>query len=224
MFKTITIGAGEIGRAVNMVFGGELCDKDNQPVGKYDMLFICFGYDDKFCKEVKKYQKKYCPKNTVIFSTVPIGTCTKLGAIHSPVVGKHPFLKESIRKSVRWIGGVCSDFIDLCGEYGLKCLVLKKPEYTEWLKLRCTTLYGLNIEFARYSKKISDKLGMEFELTKLWDKDYNDLYKSLGMKWAKRYILNAPEGKIGGHCVVPNAKILNKQHPDKLVERVYENS
>jgi hypothetical protein len=69
---------------------------------------------------------------------------------------------------------------------------------------------------------VCGELGIDFERTKEWDKWVNDIYKYFDMPWATRYILNAPEGPKGGHCVTPNARILNKQYPDDLVRIVAE--
>ena len=141
--------------------------------------------------------------------------------MHSPVEGKHPHLADSIEKGIRWIGGYPKKFVKILEKNNIRMRVVGKPEYTEWLKLRSTTLYGLNIEYARYSKKVSNELDMPFDFIKEFDQDYNELYEKLDMPQFKRYILSPPRGKIGGHCVVPNAHILDSQYPDILVKRVY---
>ena len=70
------------------------------------------------------------------------------------------------------------------------------------------------------SKSVADKIDMDFELLKEFDRDYNKLYHELGENWAQRYILDPPEGKIGGHCLVPNAKLLNEQYPNEWLEKL----
>jgi hypothetical protein len=199
----------------------EICDLDRQPSGKFDMMFVAIPYTDKFVDIVADYQKKYEPKNIIIFSTVAIGTCDKLGAVHSPVEGMHPNLANSIKTATRWLGGECKEFLDLLSMAKIKYKQVAEPKYTEFLKLRSTSLYGLNIEFARYGKKVADEIGMEFEFIKDFDRDYNRLYQNLGKTEYHRYILNPPTGKIGGHCVVPNAKILDEQYPDEFLKRIY---
>jgi len=67
---------------------------------------------------------------------------------------------------------------------------------------------------------VCDELDLDFQAVKSWDRQYNDLYADLGMEQFSRYILDPPQGEIGGHCVVPNAVILNKQFPSPLVEEV----
>jgi hypothetical protein len=57
---------------------------------------------------------------------------------------------------------------------------------------------------------------------KQWNLDYNELYKRLGMNQFQKFILDAPEGPKGGHCVTPNAKLLYGQYPDEQVKVVGE--
>ena len=224
------IGRGQIGKAFSEVLRSvvpvEAYDRvsSEQCVEKTDILIIAFPYyGDIFCSEVKRYQEMFHPDDTVIVSTVPIGTCSRVGAVHSPVEGKHPHLAESIRKGVRWIGGICGyKVMQLFEEANLEIKQVAKPEYTEFLKLRSTSLYGVNIEFARYSKSVADSIGMNFKNIKEFDQDYNDLYKELNMPQFQRYILDPPEGDIGGHCVVPNAEILDKQYPNNFLKKIYD--
>ena len=55
-----------------------------------------------------------------------------------------------------------------------------------------------------------------------FNKTYNEGYSKLGMKNVIRPVLFAPEGGIGGHCVVPNAKILKKHYKSKALDLVLE--
>jgi hypothetical protein len=227
--NTILIGYGEIGSSVRHVFGQyhhilvHDPDKGYNAFGSgYDVMLVTIPYSKTFTRTIKKYQKIFIPKSTIVFSTVPIGTCSKIGAVHCPVEGRHPNLSESIRVSDKWLGGhneIAEMFLE---EAMFNIISLKKPEYTEFLKLRSTTVYGLNIEFARYSADVCKKLGLKFEATKDWDAWVNNIYKQLGEPWATRYILDAPKGPKGGHCVTPNAKILQEQYPNKMVKIVSE--
>lgn len=225
------VGYGEIGKAFEEVLKPtaevSIYDKMDWEINgtnnNVDVLIIAFPYDEFFKSEVWKYKNHFNPKKTVIVSTVPIGTCRELEAIHSPVEGKHPRLADSIRKGTRWVGGSNAfNVTQLFEEANLEVRQVKESEFTEFLKLRSTSLYGVNIEFARYSKSVANKIDMDFELVKEFDRDYNNLYKELGMSQFQRYILDPPEGKIGGHCVVPNAEILDKQYPHNYLKDIYD--
>jgi len=225
--RAILIGYGEIGKAVKKVFGKThkidvVANKDSDlPDQKYyDVMLVAIPYSDKFVDDIKGYLRYFEVSSIIVFSTTQIGTCAKLGAVHSPVEGKHPDLAASISIMPRWIGGHDQMAIDFVKQAGLKVKAVPKAEITEALKLTSTTLYGVNIEFARYRKSIADSIGMDFSAFTEFDKDYNELYKSMGMPQFSRYLLTPPTGKIGGHCVVPNAKILNEKFPDQFLDKL----
>ena len=231
--KAILIGYGEIGKAVFNVFshdheiiihdvakGIDYIAKNGE---RAEILIIAIPYSRHFEKIVKSYQEKFDIKSTLVFSTTQIGTCKRLKAVHSPVEGKHPNLAESIETGKRWIGGKDERVMRFFKEAGFKkeqLRVVEKPEFTEFLKLRSTTLYGVNIEFARYSNEVARELKMSFEEVRKFDEDYNELYRKMGMPWFARYILSPPKGKLGGHCVVPNAKKLKKLFPHSMLNEI----
>jgi len=231
----LVIGMGEIGMAVydlvNKKYETECYDikEDNTLFhNKYRILHICIPYTPEFVETVKEYISRYNPKCVFVWSTVAIGTCGQLGknVIHTPVEGVHPHLLMSIKRMCRWIGAndattgyFAEDFFH---SLGLITRLVPDTRYTEFLKLYSTSKYGVNIAWADYAKKVADDLGMPFHLTKDFDEDYNDLYRQLDMSKYQRYILEAPEGKIGGHCIRPNAEILSKMYPDEMLTRILE--
>lgn len=228
--KAILIGYGEIGQAVYNVFSLfhqiTIIDPAHGRTveSKADILLVAIPYSGDFIEVVRAYQQKHDVKSTIVFSTVAVGTCVKLGAVHSPVEGKHPELTKSIKTMRRWIGGRDKLALDFIGSafFPDQMMIVDHSEFTEFLKLRSTSLYGLNIEFARYSKEVCDKLGMDFDNIREFDLDYNQLYKALNMPQFSRYILFPPEGKLGGHCVTPNAKILDEQFPSDFLKKIYQ--
>ena len=58
------------------------------------------------------------------------------------------------------------------------------------------------------------EMGLSFEeVMTEWNKDYNNGYKKLDMDHVVRPVLTPPaflrpDGAIGGHCIIPNAKLL----------------
>lgn len=222
--RNILVGFGEVGQGVYEVLSEthkiDVHDpKQNFNVDEFatpttNILMIAIPYGELFEEVVLQYQRMYYAKHTVIFSSVPVGTCTKLNAIHSPIEGRHSNMAEYIKNHVRWIGGYNTEIIRFFHDAGLKLQVVHRPEITEFLKLRSTTYYGLCIEFARYTKAVCDEIGMDYNFVKKYDRDYNDLNDVMGVPDLQRYILDPPEGKIGGHCVLPNIELLKKQYPD----------
>lgn len=225
--RHLIVGMGEIGQAIHGIFPeAQTHDKEQKPIElPIDVLHICFPYSPTFVADILRYMDLYKPDHIVIYSTVPIGTTKKIkSAVHSPVEGKHPQLEESIRLSPRWIGAnnesAAMFFKQMFRDKGMTPRVLEDSDYTEFLKLRSTAKYGINLVWTDYEAKVAKDLGMNFAHVKQFDKDYNKLYQTMGMDWAQRYILDPPNGKIGGHCVVPNAKLLNESHPDSLLDEI----
>lgn len=226
--RAILVGCGEIGRAVYEVFSEvhaiDIYDRTfkEMPEGKYEVLLVAIPFSEDFVEIVNEYRLEYAVRTTIIFSTVAIGTTSQiLGAVHSPVEGKHPRLSDSIRLMPRWVGGYNKTAERFFRDAGFKPIFCEKQEYTEFLKLRSTARYGINIEFSRYEKAVCDDLGMDYEHIREFDQDYNELYRDLGMPQFQRYILYPPEGNIKGHCVVPNAKLLDAQYPSDFLKEIY---
>ena len=185
--RTLILGSGEIGNSLFRVLGDEYytiaydskyqndlvyIKKDN-----FDIMHICFPYSNDFIKQVKDYQKMFKPKYTVIHSTVPIGTSRKCNAIHSPVVGIHPHLGQSLKTFTKFLGGKqASEVADYFRRAGIKVYVCDKQETTELMKIQCTTLYGLNVEFTKDMKNQCEKYGVPFEAWTVWNENYNNGY------------------------------------------------
>lgn len=220
----IIIGYGEIGKAIYGYIGQKCVVIDVVDPEKgytvdpchefgYDFMMVCMPYTDNFVEIINKYKYDYSPKCIVIFSTVAIGT-TKLikSAVHIPLEGKHPNLCNSIRAWKFFVGYNRKSDLETVRKffYHDKCVPVKNTDTTEAFKLLSTTLYGVNIEYARLVDNVCKELDLNYETWKEYNKNYNYLYSHLGMDNFQRYILDPPEGKIGGHCVVNNIPILEK--------------
>jgi hypothetical protein len=230
--NVVLIGYGEVGKAVHDVYSPfhliDIVDPDkgfsvDKRFDNYDIMLVTIPFSNDFVEIVSKYQQDFKTRCKVIFSSVPIGTTSKLkDAVHVPVEGKHPNLTESLTKWQVFMGGfhqMAYDFF--LASQKLPC-ILEKPEHTEFLKLQSTTNYGLAIEYARYCNEICEDLGMDYGKINTYNHSYNCLYNELGASQYSRYILEPPQGTKGGHCVNNNALILRKQYPSPLVDIVAE--
>ena len=219
----VIVGDGEVGRALWLVLVGKF------PIylfGRHNIreiseevycLHICFPYSKEFEREVKKYQKLYQPKFTVIHSTVPVGTSRKLKAIHSPVIGIHPFLDKALTIFTKFLGGEkASEIADYFRRAGFKVYLFDKPETTELMKLLSTTHYGLEIEFVKEVKRLCSKYKVPFEAWTLWVENYNQGYEKLGFPEYKKPNLVPIMKRIGGHCVLPNCDLLDSKFADLI--------
>ena len=80
----------------------------------------------------------------------------------------------------------------------------------------CLAKYGMSIAFAQYQKDICDTYGFPYDDVIDWDNNYNENVAP----WLMRPILTPPGKRINGHCVIQNTKILNEQHPNKILEEI----
>ncbi|MDD5689914.1 MAG: hypothetical protein PHQ76_06565 [Caldisericia bacterium] len=219
--KSLIIGKGEVGSALFKVLKKHyptfIRDKKDLKVDNIEVIHICFPYSKNFIKDVKKYQKEYKPKYTIIHSTVPVGTSRKLKAYHSPVRGVHPNLEKGIKTFVKYLAPDNKELKRYFKKAGIKVKTFNKQETTELAKILDTTYYGWNIVFCKEVKRICDKYGLNFnDVYTEFNKTYNEGYIKLGKKNVVRPVLKPIEGKIGGHCIIQNCFLLK----DKITKLI----
>jgi hypothetical protein len=215
--KSCIIGMGEVGKALSSVLEDYLPDVfdinwTTRTEDTYDILHICFPFERKeiFEAQVKRYQEKYKPKYTIIHSTVEVGTCRPLNAIHSPIRGQHPNLEQGIRTFPKFLGGEqASEVADYFRRAGLKIILCEKQETTELMKLLDTEYYRTCIEFTKKAKELCDRYEVPFaEAMTLANITYNEGYKALGFPEYQRPVLQPIKGPLGGHCLENNSKMI----------------
>ena len=180
-------------------------------ISDVDILNVCIPYTEDFVSIVKDLP---IPNwYTVIHSTVPVGTTEKFGHkfLHSPVRGVHPNLYEGLKTFVKFIGGdqqLAEAYSGHLKTLGIETHICKDAKTTELSKLADTTYYGLCIAFTSDMKKLCDEYNLDFmEVMTKFNHTYNEGYKKLGKTNVVRPVLY-PTDKIGGHCIIPNAKLL----------------
>jgi hypothetical protein len=224
--KALLIGYGEVGQGIYEAFKYyhdiEIYDPEkgldtiwDLPI---DILLVAIPYSDVFVEQVKEFIQRADGAPAIVFSSVPIGTCKQIPAVHSPIEGDHTNMRESVLVHKRYMGGHSGKAYIFFKQAFCDVVQLEEPDHTEFLKLRSTTIYGINIEFARYSNAVAQKLGMDYQDIKSYDEEYNRLTNRTERPDKQRYILDAPEGRIGGHCIIPNAKLLQKTYPYFMIE------
>lgn len=239
------LGLGEVGQAIKEIYLNNpkeinfeifVCDsgKDiyefvepNDIGDVMEFLHICIPYSEKFEGIVEGVIEKYKPMIVVIHSTVKVGTTKRLNdkfgnVVHSPIRGVHPKLYEGVKTFIKYVGAdfksageiTTNHFVDL----GLEAMLFEKSATTELGKLLSTTYYGMIIAFHNYADKVCIENDLKFDdVMTEFNKSYNEGYKLLGMSQVVRPVLYSPKGKIGGHCILPNAKILKEQFGDSEV-------
>lgn len=240
MKKDLIIGYGEIGKSIHE------CYNNKEKAIPYDLgydesilvenkgdvrcMHICFGFftEKQFIVSVLEYVSKIYPEMVIIHSTVPVGTTRKIYDIakqfgarvaHSPVMGIHPHLQESIqthfikfyaalpksRKSNSLVKDIFYEMnIDEFESFS-------KPEATELAKLFSTTRYAHHISIATEIKRYCDLYSVKFEEAYTnWEDNYNEGYCGMGKLHFVRPVLKPCKDKIGGHCITANIKIIKK--------------
>lgn len=170
---------------------------------------------------VRSYQARYKPLVTIIHSTVPVGTSRKLGAVHSPIHGRHPNLKGGILTFCKYVGGADKGQVALADEFlrraGILTQIVDNPETSEHSKLACTRSLGLSAIEMHEIKAECDKFGSNFDQVYGWRKHYNTGYQIMGFSQFTRPELTYTPGPIGGHCVINNCKLNPEGNLEKFI-------
>lgn len=212
--KDLIVGNGEVGSALYSLLSKkyevDIIDFGEETnCTKINVMHICFPYTRNFINEVKKYKKKYKPRYTIIHSTVPVGTSNKCKSYYSPIRGIHPHLEKSLTVFVKYLAPKNKFLSNYFKIVGININQTTKTDTLEAMKLYCTTVYALNVIAEKEIWKYCKDNGLDFDIvyTKC-NKTYNEGYEKLGFPHYSKYVLNHKDGKIGGHCLIPNCKLL----------------
>jgi len=230
------LGYGEVGQAIAKFYHNPKVKDLNRDDGlaNVNVLHVCIPWSNNFhdivCREIAAIR----PNISIIHSTVAVGATKKLCdvmqsamIVHSPIRGAHPHLYEGVKTFIKYIGAENEKAGLSAQEHltslGIKTKVVMPAATTELAKLIDTTYYGLAIAFHGETKKWCDQLGLDFNIVMTeFNETYNEGYAKLGKTNVVRPVLKAPEGGIGGHCVVENATILKKSFTSKVLDIILD--
>ncbi len=243
--RVMVLGLGEVGHPLFQllndcgrfrVYGWDIDEKKMSTIKQgtfpqeVEVLHICYPcYDqDKFVKTTIDYVRQFTPKLVIINSTVSPGTTlkvyegTKCNLSHSPVRGIHRkenTMKKDLLFWTKYIGGVNSESTDLTvkhfKEIGLKTKALRGPVETELAKLFETTYRAWMIAVFQEMHRISRHFGADFD-------QVVDMLADV-----HRVRLNKPPhypGVIGGHCLIPNTKLLLKSYDSEFLQLILKSN
>jgi UDP-N-acetyl-D-mannosaminuronate dehydrogenase len=248
MKTVLIVGMGQIGRSIYELYKPlkkytlyymdsnniedieDITNIQEESDAEIDYMHVCIPYDAAlFELQVTNYINEYLPALTIIHSTVDIGTTRsiykKTGApiCYSPVMGIHPKLTKSILTFEKILGGITDWYTDVAKRHledaKIKVRLFSNPENAEAAKLLDTTYYGWNIMYMKevYVFCLENQLSFD-EVYKATNEIYNTGYKKLDMPNVVRPVLKYIPNKIGGHCVIPNCKIIRKYfYPAKII-------
>ncbi len=233
------LGMGEVGRAVSELAQGKYTiltkdlDHDTIQNNDLDILHVCIPFNESFIASIEAATKLAKPKLIIINSTVAPGTTRQVAAvtktlcIHSPIMGVHPHLAKYQTHFTKVIGAMDDVAFKLAKAHWLdlgapKIARFDSPEDSELAKLLCTTYYGWNIVFNKMVKKLTEKTNTNFEqVYTRFSEVYNEGYAQ-SLPHVRRPILKYIEGPIGGHCVIPNLKILSEAFDEQSFQFMLE--
>jgi UDP-N-acetyl-D-mannosaminuronate dehydrogenase len=225
----LVLGLGEVGKPLF-----ELISKHRRTIGidiapiadeirEVEVMHVCYPFQiDDFVGQTARYIDLFKPELTIVNSTVGVGTTRKIAektgasVVNSPVRGKHVKMFDELCKYVKFVGALDSKASQHAVEHfesiGLKARALSSPEATELAKLTETTYFGLMIAWAQELERYCDQTDVDYE-------EIVSFYEEIKFFPSVKYF----PGVIGGHCVMPNIAILQKQFGSQILASI-ENS
>lgn len=236
MRQTVGIlGLGQVGRAIKklaskkyIVYCRDL-DSDQLKGKTIDTLHLCIPYSQQFIPISLKTISQSKPQLIIVNSTVKPGTTrqiykqTNISIAHTPIMGVHPDLAKYQKMFTKVIGAVNDKSYRLVRAHwsalGAKKIVrFNGPEESELAKLLSTTYYLSDIIFNKVAKELAQKTKTNFnQVYTQFNRIYNQGYQQVNPNLS-RQILKFMPGPVGGHCVIPNAEILDQAYHHPLIK------
>jgi UDP-N-acetyl-D-mannosaminuronate dehydrogenase len=211
--RVLVIGVGEIGKPLLELIREKyeaygLDIKPVEPIPECEIMHICFPYDgDNFIQQSLRYIAKYRPSLVIINSTVAPGTTRRIAVesrtpvVNSPVRGKHARMKQEMLHYTKFVGALTPEAGERAAQHfaniGMRVKLVRSPETSELTKLTETTYFGLLIAWAQELERYARELGADYD-------EVISFYEEIPYLPPVKFF----PGVIGGHCVLPNIKIL----------------
>ena len=227
--KVLVIGVGEIGgpllelvRERYEAYGLDI--KPTGPIPECGIMHICFPYDgENFVQHSLRYIEKYRPSLVVVNSTVAPGTTrriaveSKTDAVNSPVLGKHARMKQEMLQYTKFIGAITKEAGERAGRHfaslGIKVKLVSSPEASELAKLTETTYFGVLIAWAQEVERYCKEIGANYD-------EAVSFYEEIPYLPRVKFF----PGVIGGHCVLPNIKILKGKFKSGILDAIEQSN
>lgn len=244
MKEVMIIGTGEIGTSLKNIeesAGNMVYTRDIDPSSwqgnlnsHYDVVHIAIPFTSQiqFVQAIRKHLWSITAEIIIIHSTIAVGTTAELIRVsgtdhicHSFVRGVHPHLEEGMLTFEKPIGTHSDELaMKVILHYksiGIPWKRMCNAEASEMAKLLSTTAYAWNIFYADMVNKLCKEYNLPYDEVQVWaTESYNRGYEILDKPNVKRPVLFPPDGPIGGHCILPNIKLLPsgtlKDHCEEL--------
>ena len=221
--SVLVIGLGEVGRPLYKILSEKFMnvygyDSDEsktvhelEEIPKtIEFMHIAYPYvDGKFIDSTINYIASFNPRLVIIHSSIPPGTTRLIQSkvnskvAYSPVRGKHPNLYEHLRFWTKWVSAVDRAGVELARRHlegaGFRVRVAENPESLELAKLWETVYRAAMIACWQEIHRISRKFGADIKVVAEFVKEVHEVLGDRPLYY--------PD-VIGGHCLIPNTKIL----------------
>lgn len=219
----LIIGMGEVGTALRNLLQERKInvvtyDIIDEVVPKYDppeFMHVCVPYSDNFIKDIVNYIDIFRPQAVIIHATVKVGTTAiisqyvegRIPIFYSPIRGVHERFVQDLKRYDKFIAPNFNAYHKKLVERFNSIIMYDSPDSLELAKVMETTYYGFLIAFR---KDVDRKFGdMKLDSQIFWD-FCEEIHGALG----NRPVMFNDGEPIGGHCVIPNLKLL----PDNFDE------
>jgi UDP-N-acetyl-D-mannosaminuronate dehydrogenase len=228
--RTLVVGLGEVGGALAAVLDRKETvlrhDLDRvkieEPIGT---MHICLPFQSphQFETVALGYISRFKPALTIINSTVLPGTTRSIaeqsrGAVaYSPVRGTHVRMEQDLLHYFKYVAAPArADAASAEAHFqaaGMKTRRMTEVESLELAKLAETTYFGVCIAFAQEMNRYAERVGGDYS-------EAVDFFEEVDFLPRQRYF----PGFIGGHCVIPNIKLLLQIAPSPALEALLDSN
>jgi UDP-N-acetyl-D-mannosaminuronate dehydrogenase len=228
--RTLVVGLGEVGGALAAVLDRKETvlrhDLDRvkieEPIGTMH-LCIPFQSPHQFETVALGYISRFKPDLTIINSTVIPGTTRSIAeksgsaVAYSPVRGKHVKMEQDLLHYVKFVAAperaAAASAEAHFQAAGMKTRRMTEVESLELAKLAETTYFGVCIAFAQEMNRYAERVGGDYS-------ESIDFFEEVDFLPRQRYF----PGFIGGHCVIPNIKLLLQIAPSNALEAILDSN
>jgi UDP-N-acetyl-D-mannosaminuronate dehydrogenase len=228
--RTLVIGLGEVGAALAAILDRKETvlrhDLDRvkieEPIGTMH-LCIPFQSPHQFETVALGYINRFQPALTIINSTVLPGTTRSIGeksgsaVAYSPVRGKHVKMEQDLVHYYKFVAAPSRDDAASAEAHfqavGVKTRRMTEVESLELAKLAETTYFGVCIAFAQEMNRYAERVGGDYS-------EAIEFFEEVDFLPRQRYF----PGFIGGHCVIPNIKLLLQIAPSQALEAILDSN
>jgi 3-hydroxyisobutyrate dehydrogenase-like beta-hydroxyacid dehydrogenase len=236
----VVIGLGEVGgpiyeilkKAFPEVYGYdsnlEICiDKLESIPRNVEVVHIAYPFRklDEFVKSVVDYADDLEAKMVIIHSTVAPGTTrliqsrTSAQIAYSPVRGRHPNLKEHLKFWTKWVSAVDGKALEFAKDHlehaGFRVRVAPDPESLELAKLWETVYRAAMIACWQEVHRIARMFKADIGVVAEFISEVHEVLRDRPVYY--------PDF-IGGHCLIPNTRILHEITGSNLLEFILQSN